>query len=612
MTLTDFKSRVLVAIILSFLWPVAVQAQQAVLQNLHAKGYLGLGYSRNASGNAVGTGWEKEFSTELRGAVFHPDFISFGSSFSLGHSTSSISTASFQNTAWAASNTLMVLPATLYPLLVTYQRTRVGLGNTRESNATNSDRLKFDWHLKLNSIPRINVGYEKSSSWSEVPLQAFVAAGSHNSGFNVNATDEYKGWNWFTSWMQGDSQTGVLLLDTPAEFTRNYSTFGGTVAKRYYRNQGTFIYNFSRSTSATAEGSLSESHGRQTLHGLSTAVLLTPKLTTSGSFQFYNYSSEGKVATPSAPDDFTFFVSFPGRGCNTNGNIIYRLHPRVSLSNSTAYSVVRVAPGVREQATRFFTNAPSISANYNWNRFYFSASYGLQYQATGTSTERWFTGLSNNVSLNTAWSHPAGVSLNGSFTVGHAATAVLPGSYSDTRNYSITAETSRLRRVGFLRFSWQLRNRSLLGATGFLENRESRWSVMIRRPRFQVEGGASSGDGVHLAFDEVIESFQPLPPLLGVPFLNDSATGHFVSAGAVLSRNLQLHGTYRKTINEILPAVGEAHYSVLEIAANYRIGKITVDASYGHYLNFSEKVTSQFRSSADRFRFRIRRTFSLL
>ena len=81
-----------------------------------------------------------------------------------------------------------------------------------------------------------------------------------------------------------------------------------------------------------------------------------------------------------------------------------------------------------------------------------------------------------------------------------------------------------------------------------------------------------------------------------------------------LRENLRLTGTYRRDRNELPNNRATTTYSVYEIRLDYRIGKIIVNASYGHYSNLSAfglMHSAGNGSTADRLRFRIVRTFTL-
>ncbi len=586
-------------------------AQEAVLQDLHARGYVGLNYDRDSSENSSGQGIGEEISTDWQGAILNPQFLSFGSSFSFSHSTASVNSglAAADNT-FAGSANVMFLPGSAYPLSITYQRTRVGIGQSGFSSATDTDRLGFDWRLNLSRLPKFAVRYERDSSSSDVPVGSFVPLDSRSNGFSVSANDTFKGWEWDAGWMHSSSSMSEFLVDQPATLEQTYSIGSANVFKRYFENKGTFNYNFSRSEIDTAESVLSALNGVQTSQSASTGIRFTPKLTASGSFQYYTYSNEGRMAKAPGATDYTYIVSYPAHGYTLGGGVNYQIHPRISISDSASYADASAPPTAQEQATTFVTNTPAVNANYTWRRIRLSGSYGLQYTGPSTNFGRTFAGFNNTGSVSAAWTHPW-ISLSGGFGIGHGTSGVLPGAYADTTNYTFTAESSKLHRIGNLRFRWEILNRTLLGSTGFIETRRTNWSVALTRKFFQVEGGANSGSGARQAFGQAVGPFQPVPALIGTLLLDDDVQNYYVTASGMLRRNLRVNGTYRRDINQIRAAGGAANYSLYEIYVDYRVGKIVIDASYGHYMNFSDTLASRWGSSADRFRFRIVRTFDL-
>ena len=604
-------SSLLPALVLALGLPLTAWAQEGVVQGLHARGYAGFTYSRDASGQITGQGFGQEISTDLQGVLFRPDFVSFGTSFSYGHSSASISSGlGTASDSYAGSASFLVLPASAYPLGITYQRTRVGLGGTGLESNTNSDRLGFDWRLDLTHLPKFSVRYGKDSSWSDVPA-GFNPARSQGSGWSIAATDSYKGWNWDVSWLRSSSEITQVLLSTPANFEQTYSILSANVLKRYWRGKGTFNYNFSRTGSNTENGFLSSQDGVQMSHLATTSVRFTRKLMAAGAFQYFTYSSEGSVTDPSDPSKLTSLITPPVSGYVGSGSVSYQLHPRISLSDSTSYSAASTLPSPQEQVTGYFTNSPAVAGNYTWRRIRFTTTYGLTYTRSATNFERAYASLSHSGGVTASWSHPW-VSLSGGFGIGHGASEVLPGSYADTTNYSFTADSAKLRKLGKLHFRWQRYSRTLLGSVGFIQNNRDTWSLALTRKRWQVEGGANYSSGARQAFGDPTVSFAPLPRLVGVPLLNDNVSSYFVIASAMLRRNLRVHGTYRRDLDEIRREPGgTATYTLFEAYADYRIGRVTIEASYGRYLNASETAASHFGSSSDRFRFRIIRTFDL-
>jgi len=124
--------------------------------------------------------------------------------------------------------------------------------------------------------------------------------------------------------------------------------------------------------------------------------------------------------------------------------------------------------------------------------------------------------------------------------------------------------------------------------------------------------GISSGSGLHQAFSTPAVSFQPLPipSLIGVPLVDAATHSKFASVSGRLRHNLLVGAYYRNHHIDLLS--GKASYSLTELYANYRIGKVAIDVAYGRYFDVSRQLTGpESSSSLNRFRFRIVRTFDL-
>ena len=130
-----------------------------------------------------------------------------------------------------------------------------------------------------------------------------------------------------------------------------------------------------------------------------------------------------------------------------------------------------------------------------------------------------------------------------------------------------------------------------------------------------MEGGKSNGSGAHQVLARPATAYEPLPELFGAVIANDTTENWYVSGSGILGRNLRLSGVYRKESHFVPTSNVEADFNVYEAHLDYRIGKIQINASYGHYANIAQIMTLLHQpgstTSADRFRFRIMRSFTL-
>jgi hypothetical protein len=590
-------------------------AQESILTGVHASGTVGATYNRDSSERIVGQGIGQEVSTDVVGAIFNPNFISWSSSFSYGHNSASVAGANADTSALAGTFNSMILPASSFPLTITYQRTRVGLGAAGMDTTTNSDHFSLDWRLQFTHLPKIEFRYGNDSTSSDVPVGAFVASDSHGSGMNITATDTWKGWNWTGGWSRNDSTSGAFLIDQPATIEQDYSTLGGEVTRRYLGGRGFFDYNVRRTTNDVTQGPLSDLSGTQFSQSASTSIRPTDKLTTFAAVQFYRFSSQGRIATPEDPSVYTYVLEYPISGYSTTGGVLYRVHRHISVGDTVSYSTADVQPSASEQATAYFNNVATVNGNYTWRQILFSGSYGLGYLQSMTNRDRSLGGMSQNVNAAASWTRPW-VTLTGAIGVGRSADGPLPGSFQNGNSYSVTAESSRLP-VGRLRLRWLLQNRDLLGFTGYVNSSRNFWSATLIRRHWQVETGMSSGSGAHQVFVTRPVVYDPLPDLFGSLLADQNLDNWYVSGSGELRRNLRINGTYRRESSQIPTTGVTSIYSLYEIHLNYRIGKIVVEASYGRYANMSAFGNvgalhgQESGSATDRFRFRIVRSFNL-
>ncbi len=612
---SGFTIRVLLASVLLLAVGSGARAQESVVPGLHAKGYVGLTYSRDASSNIVGQGVGEEISTDVTGALFRPEFISWSSSFAYGHSAASVLGTSTGTSAMAGSFNLLVLPAGSFPLTITYQRTRVGLGQSGLDTITNTDRFSLDWRINRERLPKMAFRYGNDSASSDVPVGTFTASDSHGSEIAVSATDTWKGWNWDAGWSKNTSSLGAFVFDRPATIDQNYWIFAGDVSRKYLADKGLFNYSISRTSSEATSGLLSELSGTQLIQNASTSLRMTDKLTSFGSFQYYRFASEGRIAQSQDPAQVTYVINYPAQGYAGSGGFNYRVHPHISVGDTASYSGADISASTTEQTANYFMNSATINGNYSWRRIIFNGSYALGYSRLTTTRDRDFTSLNNNFSASASWARPW-LTLAGGFGISHGADGPLPGSYEDTKDYNFTAESTRLR-VGKLRFRWMLQDRDLLGFTGYLNSHRAVWSLALMRRRWEVETGLSRGSGAHQVFAEPATVYQPVPALFGLVLADGDLNSWYISGSGTFRRSLRITGTYRRDSNDFPTNNLATTYSIYEVRMDYRIGKIVINASYGHYLNANAFGSagnlhgSESRSSADRFRFRIVRTFDL-
>ena len=588
-------------------------SQEAVLQGIHARGNAGFTYNRDNSSNIVGQGIGEEVNTDVTGALFRPEFLSWSSSFSYAHSSAAVVGLNTSNTAMAGSFNAMFLPAGRTPLTVTYQRTRVGLGQQGFDSTSNTDRFSIDWRLNLNHLPKIAVRYGKDSNSSGVPVAAFTTTESHASALGISATDTWRGWDWGVGWSRNRTITGAYLFDSAASIEQNYSQLVGAVTRKYLGGRGFLTYNVSRNSNESLAGVFSDLNGSQFSQSASTSLRVTDKLTTFGSFQNYSFSTRGRVAQTQDPSAVVYVINYPASGYAGNGGVIYQLHRHLSVGDTASYSASDVTGVTTEQAANFFTNTLTANANYNWHRIVLNGSYGFGYTQMVTTLDRSFAGQTNSWSASASWTRPW-LSLSGGVGVGQGNSGPLPGSYENGRNFNFHAESTRLR-FGKLRFRWAMQDRDLLGFTGYLESHRDDWSLTLARRRWEVETGKSNGTGAHQVFGRPATAYEPLPELFGAVLANDTTKNWYVSGTGILSRNLRLRGVYRNESHFVPNNNVEADFKVYEVHLDYRIGKIQINASYGHYANIAQIMTLLHQpgssSSADRFRFRIMRSFTL-
>src|ERR1041385_2293032 len=456
------KSTIRVSLLLSLtVCAIAGWSQEGVLQGIHARGNAGFNYNRDDSSNIVGQGIGEEVNTDVVGALFRPEFISWSSSFSYAHSSAAVVGLNTSNPAMAGSFNAMFLPAGRTPLTITYQRTRVGLGQQGFDSTSNTDRFSIDWRLNLNRLPKIAVRYGKDSNSSGVPVAAFTPTESHATGLGISATDTWRGWDWGAGWTRSRSTTGAYLFDTPASIEQNYSLLGGNVSRKYLGGRGFLTYNVSRNTNESLEGVFSALNGTQFSQSASTSLRVTDKLTSFGSFQTYRFSTKGRVAQAQDPSQVVNVIDYPASGYAGNGGVIYQLHRHLSIGDTVSYSAADVSRVTTEQAADFFTNTLTANANYNWHRIILNGSYGLGYTQMVTTMDRTLPGRTNSWSASASWARPW-LSLSGGFGVGQGHNGPLPGSYENGKNFNFHAESNRLW-IGKIRFRWALQDRDLLG-----------------------------------------------------------------------------------------------------------------------------------------------------
>lgn len=608
-----------VALVAVLVLTASAQENGGILRDVHAHGSAGFTYDREWTQYTTGSSPGQEFSLDVNGALFNPNFLSFGTDLSFGHFSDNLNSDSLgSGTTIAGSATLLLLPSSSYPLTVTWQRVRVGLGFTGTTTTTNQDRLGFDWRVQRAKLPKMAFHYETDSTSSDIPVGTFSLAESKGTGFSFTAMDNYKGFDWSAGWQLSNSSSQEMLLEQVLPLDQNYSILWGNVTKHYWGNKGTFNYNFSRDVTSSDLGTVSTIDGVLTTHNASTTINWTSKLTTAAYFQYYGFDNHGQTMDLTSPDQLISIVDYPSSGYSANGMVLYQLTKHLSLSDTTGYSTANndyttTNPNgtpVAEQAQSFFTSYPAVNANFIFKRIRFNASYGLGYMRTITTLGRSFGSLNNVGSISGSWSRPW-LTLSGNFSTGTYGIGVMPGAYTNNTNYGLTADTTKFQRIGKLRFRYLVFNQEMLGGPGWVQSHTNQWGVTLTRRRWQVDMGHNNASGAHQAYDLPVVPFEPLPPLVGVPLLNDTYHSWFMTVSGQPRRNLNISGTYRKTTNDIVLTGGSADYSLYEINAEYRIGKVMMQAMYGHYLNVSNALTGSWGAGANIMRFRIVRTFNL-
>jgi len=590
------------------------------LEGWHGRGTIGFDWSGNTFNPISNSASQSsspsstiggELGMDLSGIVFDPKFITFDANFNFQHGANSINQLGYSNGVLGGGADVEILPTSHYPLELFYQRTAADTSGDLFGSNTDMTQLRARWTLDLPHAPHLVLAYNDTSS--DVVLATSLSnTGYKQSDWSVQANDRIAGFFWNGGFNIGKfDETTIGSLALAGGVKEDYRTFDGRAYRAFWNGKALFNtgihgqhYSFDFPGQGTSlNDDLQYSADLQWQH--------TRKLSSRYSYTLshLNESSNFTGATSGVT-----VLNPPTLDTQSVGaEVDYQLSKPIRIFQGVQYTHLTPLSYGIESETSFIESSSGVSVMKRWRGFDLSGTYTGRLQTLRTNFGHTGRTWSNNGDAQVGWGNARKVRLTGNYRYDRLNLVQEIGGFSQFNVYGMQAETTRFWNV---RLSGGVDHGTIeiLNISGDTRRTYNNYMAQLEHRRFHLMASRGLNDGSGSIFPGVLPNpfyvAVPLPvsQLIATPLLNiNSQTTNF-SLTARPRYSLEIGAYFRKE-NDVLVSSTQ-NYRLWEIRAQYRIGRISMDAGLGNLHSEISQNNSLSGLGINRYWFRIRRSFN--
>jgi hypothetical protein len=611
-------SQIRILAVLGLLSVLSCRAQK--LEGWYGRGTVGFDWSGNTF-NPITPGTSQssspsstiggELGLDLSGIVLDPKFITFETNFNFQHGANSVNQLGYSNGVLGGGADVEILPSSHYPFELFYQRSGADTSGSLFGSNSDTSQLRARWTVDLHNVPHLVFAYSDTSN-SVVLATSLSNTGYKQSDWSIQANDRTFGWTWNAGFNIGnfdETSIGTVALS------------GGV--KEDYRIVDARAYRPIWDGKAVLSTDLHDQHYDFNFPGAGTSlndnlllstnfqVQHTRKLSSRYLYSWSHLTTENNFAQN--PGGITVLNTPTLDTQNVGAEVEYQLTQPIRIFQNVQYQRLTPFSAVTESETSSVQSSSGVNVIKRWRGFDVSATYAGVLQTLGTNFGNRGNTWSNNVDSRLGWGDVRKVHLTGSYRHDRLNFVQQLGGFSQFNTYGAQAETTRFWNV---RLSGGVDHGTveILNIAGDTRRTYTNYLAQLEHRRVHLMAGRGLNDGSGSIFPAVLTNpfyiAVPLPvsQLIATPLLDINSKSTNFSLMARPRNSLEIGAYFRKE-NDVLVSSTQ-NYRLWEIRAQYRIGKISMDAGIGNLHSRINQNDSLSGLGINRYWFRIRRSFN--
>ncbi|MFZ0286472.1 MAG: hypothetical protein WAL32_14675 [Terriglobales bacterium] len=597
---------------------------QETVEDLHARGVVGFDFSSNTfapvsnassgpSPTTPSTFFGGEIGMDVSGIVKDPRFITFDSNFDFQRGASSVSELGYSSDLLSGGVSAHLLPASKYPFDVFYQHTGADTSGSIFGSNTTITQFRAQWTINSPNLPHLVLGYSDNSNtvnWAD----SFSNAGYKQSDWSATANDHTLGWYWNAGFDLGkldETSLGTLNFGSGGA-KEDYRTFDARAYRRFWNDKAIFdtdvrdqhySYDFPGTGTSSSDNLLLSS---------SLQIQHTRKLSSHYTYYLSHLNEQNTFATNA--DEVTL-LSIPTLDTQgVDAGVSYQVAQPLRIFQDVEYDHLTPLSATAESETSLFQSSSGVAVTKRWRGLDLSGTYTGIAQSMATNFSNKENTWSNNVDSRVGWGNVQKVHLTGTYRYEHLNLVQEIGGFSQFNTYGAQAETTRFWGV---RLSGGMDHGKvdLLNISGETKRIYNNYFAQLEHRRFHLSASRGLNDGSGLIFPTTLINqssfFVPLPiaQLISTPLLNLTSRTTSINLLGRVKRNLEIDADFRKESDLLISST--QNYRLWEVRAQYRIGKVSIDAGLGNLHSAINQSDSLSGLGINRYWFRIRRSFNL-
>lgn len=613
-------------LVLAILVPVA--AQQPSPDRWHLTGSVGLNLSRTTQNTlfpSLGTFPASNYDTiagdlglSLNGFWRDPQLLPFSIDFAGERGSNTVGLSGYRNLLTNAGVNTTFLPRSNYPFRFFYRASQMDTSGGSFGQTSDNSALGLDWTLRLPHLPRITTGYTRLANLIHIPTSLFDTDYKQGHSY-VGADDAWKAWTWnagFDHYSNTSNFTSGGFL--PGDFAENLNAFGAHVRREFSNHKAEFNADHRSQWRDDTYGNFGTAHSADYYTAASLRIALTPKLTSSYFYDFVRVTFGGSFASGGSPVSRDGLILLNAQTFDSHyggGRLDYRWTDNIRVFETVRYQRVTPTDHQIEFRESLLESLPGISYHRRWRGFDLAGEYVGHFQSMGTNLGNHSQTFSNDMQGMAGWGSFRRIRLVASGSYAKLSLVEQLNGFNRESRYRLEGETRALPHFA-LRVAADHSDTEILNLSGDISQRNTVFSVQADHSRFSLGFSHSFGDGAGAVFPQltqlkfVISNPLPTDQLVRSPLLNREVHANTAALILRLRRNLDLSASWRTEDNLLGGSV--FNFTIIEVRARYRIGKITLDSAYGKYRNENQiSASSTTGLLTNRYWLRISRDFRL-
>jgi hypothetical protein len=435
-------------------------------------------------------------------------------------------------------------------------------------------------------LPKTTVACQQYSNDILLPSSASDSRNRQRQ-FQITAEDSWKGWDWNAGFTMFRSK--VTLVDPTAAPGDSQEDFKGATLRVYrpfWGDRAEFRLDNWIQWRDTLYGGIIGNDSREMNSAVSLRLQHTQKFWSSYSYGFIQIDLQnGAPGVPGTPGGVQFLRPAFYRSHNAGGYAEYRPYSWLGFYQDMRYYTVTPNNLPVEQRTALLESTTGVMFNRRWRSFVFSGRFGERLDLLKTNQENFSHTFSPEFDARVEWGKPKWVRLTGLVSYSKLNLVEQLRGYSESQRFRVEARSQRWRAWQFV-LSYDHSVVAMLNVSGKNDVSDDLIGFQVEHRRFTAGYiyRYSDGFGSIFAVSPIPHPItQPLPvnELRYTPLLDRLIEGSSAYISLRLLQNLEVHGNFREERSDFFNS--DQKYRSYDIRAQYRLGKFTVEASYGRY-----------------------------